>query len=399
MKRKSVITLATVLVFTTAILIVNATGIGNTNNIQTKDENDYVNLFSDVNISDWFYDDVNYVRQHNLMTGISENEFSPVSSTTRGMIVTILWRLENKPNENGFGFEDVDDNTYYHDAVIWASNNEIVSGYNNKLFGPNDMATREQFATIMYRYAVYKNYDVSNIAELEKYTDSSQISDYAVESLKWANATGLITGTSETTISPKDNVQRCQIAAILKRFCTNAAEQNEIGSVYEEHNNKKQTMTNKNNSHSEVVKQPEESNVTEPTIIVDSVEGKPGYEVELSVWVKNNPGILGMILTLYYDEKICTLESVENGDAVKDVLDMTQSKTLGNGAKFVWDGIEITGTDVKDGNVLKLKFKIKEDAPDGICPITVKYFNDDIIDNNLEAIYPIVKNGQIIVSK
>ncbi len=143
----------------------------------------------------------------------------------------------------------------------------------------------------------------------------------------------------------------------------------------------------------------EESSIIEddlPTIIVDDVSGKPGDKVQIAVKIKNNPGILGMILTAYYDESKCSLLSVENGEALKDILDFTPSKELCNGAKFVWDGTEITDDDKKDGEILLMNFKILD--AEGSIPITLKYFDGDIVDNNLLNLYPQIKNGNITIS-
>lgn len=412
-KRAMAVTAA--VVFGTSLLIAGASGTGG-------GDKAYANAFSDVKESDWFYEDVRYAREYELMSGTSESEFSPMGSTTRGMIVTILWRLENKPDGSGVKFDDVAEDAYYHDAVIWAASNKIVSGYSDTEFGPNDTATREQFAAIMHRYAAYKGYDTSGRTELDKYADKGQISDYALDSIKWANETGLITGTSDTTISPKDNVQRCQAAAILKRFCLNFAENKDTDESEEtiEEIEIAETSGSESLQAEDVssVNSPEEgldertenvdygiaedslpdaAEALSPEIVVDNVEASPGEEVQMAVSVKNNPGILGMTLTMYYDEEKCTLISAESGAALNDVLDFTPSKTLNSGVRFLWDGIEISDEEVKDGDILLLTFKVSENAEHGICPITVKYFDEDIVANDLSGIYPYVKNGQILI--
>ena len=151
----------------------------------------------------------------------------------------------------------------------------------------------------------------------------------------------------------------------------------------------------KNNKTSETVlkQQPIDSGDL-PTITVDTVTGNPGDEVQITAKIKNNPGILGMILTVYYDDSKCTLTSVESGDALKDVLDFTASGKLENGARFVWDGVEIAEDKIKDGNILIMNFRINKNAV-GNCPITLKYFDNDIVDNNISGIYPQIKNGAI----
>ena len=177
-------------------------------------------FFIDVKAGDWFYEEVQYVNSKGLMSGIGNSEFHPNGITTRGMLVTVLYRLEQSPAVNReCPFADVAAGSYYEYAITWASENGIVSGYNAQRFGPNDTITREQMAAVLYRYADYKGFDVSASADLSKYVDESKISDYAKTALSWANAAGLVSGVSATTLSPDGNATRAQIAAILTRFC------------------------------------------------------------------------------------------------------------------------------------------------------------------------------------
>jgi hypothetical protein len=174
--------------------------------------------FEDINSGDWFYDAVNYVHKNGLMVGTSETTFSPYADTTRGMIVTILHRLEGTPNANtDNNFTDVGADKYYTNAVAWASDNKIVSGYGNGIFGPENSITREQMAVILMNYAQYKGYDVSMRADLSKFADGESISPWAKDAMSWANAEGLMQG-SGNQLMPAGNAQRCQVAAILQRF-------------------------------------------------------------------------------------------------------------------------------------------------------------------------------------
>ncbi len=118
-------------------------------------------------------------------------------------------------------FSDVDAGSYYENAVAWASDNEIVTGYGDGIFGPNDPITREQMSAILYRYAIYKGYNVAERADISAFSDYEDISDYARESIAWANAAGLINGMDASTILPQGEATRAQIAAILHRFCEN----------------------------------------------------------------------------------------------------------------------------------------------------------------------------------
>ena len=182
----------------------------------------FENPFTDVSESDWFFNDVKFVYQNGLMNGTSATTFSPEGTTSRGMIVTILWRMAGSPDMEdkiwGYPFADVDATAYYGTAVYWARLNGIAGGYDDATFGPNDPITREQMAAILYRYAQYKGYDVSAKADLNKFTDADEISNYALEALQWANAEGLINGKGDGVLDPKGQATRAEAAVILTRF-------------------------------------------------------------------------------------------------------------------------------------------------------------------------------------
>ena len=178
--------------------------------------------FIDVDENDWFYDAVAYAYENSLMAGTSGTTFSPDLTTTRAMIVTILYRLEDTPIvSGGSDFTDVEIGQWYSDAIAWAAANNIVGGYGNGLFGPDDPITREQLAAILYRYAQYKSYDTTASADLSRYTDLGQLSEWAQEAVAWANSEGIISGTSAVTLAPKDSATRAQAAAMMMRFCEN----------------------------------------------------------------------------------------------------------------------------------------------------------------------------------
>ena len=182
--------------------------------------------FSDVKTSAWYHEDVQYVSENGLMKGTGENLFSPDATTTRGMIVTILYRLEGEPSPTGVcPFQDVASGKYYEKAITWAAENGIVSGFSADTFGPDQNITREQMAAILYRYATYKKYDVSTAGDLSKFPDADKVSSYAVDAVKWANAAGLINGSNDGKLYPAGNATRAQVAAILTRFCKNIAAQ------------------------------------------------------------------------------------------------------------------------------------------------------------------------------
>ena len=180
--------------------------------------------FADIAADAWYADAVQYVYENGMMSGTSETTFSPDLTTTRGMIVTILYRLENEPAVTGTtAFTDVAADQYYANAVAWAAQNGIVSGTTATTFAPNNAITREQMAAILYRYAQFKGYDVSVKADLSVYTDAAQVSTYATDAMAWANGAQLITGTSQTMQTPASNATRAQVATILMRFCENIA--------------------------------------------------------------------------------------------------------------------------------------------------------------------------------
>ena len=177
--------------------------------------------FTDVKTGDWFYEAVQYVYDKGMMTGVSADRFAPASTTTRGMIVTILYRLENEPAvSGGSAFTDVESGAWYADAVAWAAANDIVNGTSATTFAPNSPITREQMATMLYRFAQYKGMDVVTLQEhLTGYPDGDQVSDYAIPAMNWAVGQGLIAGMENGTLVPQGSATRAQVATILMRFC------------------------------------------------------------------------------------------------------------------------------------------------------------------------------------
>ena len=179
--------------------------------------------FTDVLESDWFYDDVVFAYENGLFAGTSDTTFSPNTSMTRAMLVTVLYRLEGQPAVSGrSGFSDVQYNGYYEDAVTWAADNGIVNGTSTTTFSPNANVTREQMAAILYRYAQYKQYNTTASSSLNSFSDHTSVSSYAVASLQWSVAEKLVNG-SNGKLMPTGNATRAQVAAILHRFAKNVA--------------------------------------------------------------------------------------------------------------------------------------------------------------------------------
>ena len=177
--------------------------------------------YTDVDTTQWYHEGVDYVIANGMMNGTGTNTFEPNSTTTRGMIVTILYRLEKEPAAGTSPFTDVDVGQWYAKAVAWAAANGVVNGTSPTTFHPNDPITREQMAAILYRYASFKGYDVTAKADLAGFTDAAQISAYAKDAMSWANKEGLIGGVSATTLQPQGSAIRAQVATILMRFCEN----------------------------------------------------------------------------------------------------------------------------------------------------------------------------------
>lgn len=175
--------------------------------------------YRDVRANDWFYDAMKFVSDEKLMTGTGANTFAPNLTTTRGMIVSILYRLEGGPQINGSSpFTDVKDDDWYGDAVRWAERAGVVSGTSATTFAPNAAITREQLAAILMNYANYKHENTSARADLSKYSDAGKISSWANDVMAWAVSKGYISGMTATTLAPQGSATRAQVAAILQRY-------------------------------------------------------------------------------------------------------------------------------------------------------------------------------------
>ncbi len=180
--------------------------------------------FSDVKSSDWHYKSVEYVYKNNLMQG-TDNGFEPDSKMTRAMLACVIYRMENpeKVFDNNI-FEDVKSGEWYTDAIAWAASNGIVNGVNENEFAPNENVTREQMAVIIFRYAKFKNINLSDYenTNIAKFDDFDEISEYASSALSWANGCGIINGETESRLNPQNDATRAQVATILMRFCEGA---------------------------------------------------------------------------------------------------------------------------------------------------------------------------------
>ena len=191
----------------------------------TKAEEPWVNPFRDVTESDWFYDDVRFANQNGLFNGVEKDLFAPEEPMTRGMLVTVLWRLDGETApKTATTFTDVDANAYYADAVAWAAESGVVNGIGGNKFDPEGNVTREQIAAILFRYASLKGVDTAARANLATFPDAEKTSAYAHDALSWAVAAELVKGTKEGStiyLDPQGSATRAQVAAILSRYAQN----------------------------------------------------------------------------------------------------------------------------------------------------------------------------------
>lgn len=179
--------------------------------------------FFDVDADSWYYSAVKYNYENNMILGTNETTFAPEQKLTRAMIVTILHRMEGQPYVPGNSkFPDIQDTSaYYYVAVKWATKNNIISGYNNGNFGPNDNITREQLAVILNKYCIYKGKYKAKQDKLNQFSDASKISDFAKWGMQWATGAGVITGTKEGNLNPQGTATRAEVASMLYKYCLN----------------------------------------------------------------------------------------------------------------------------------------------------------------------------------
>ena len=182
-------------------------------------DEEWENPYADVSANQWFYAAVQYVSENKLMNGVAENAFGPDIHTTRGMLVTILHRMEGEPQAGEHSFTDVAEDKYYADAVAWAAENDIVNGYSDTVFAPEKAMSREEMAVVLYRYAQYKGWDVSAQGDLSRYTDSESVSAWSAEAMTWAVGAKVMNG-MDGRLAPQGDALRSQTATVLMRVST-----------------------------------------------------------------------------------------------------------------------------------------------------------------------------------
>ena len=179
-----------------------------------------IDYFDDVNEDDWFDEASWYCAAHGLMQGTGNRQFDGHMGTNRAMLVTVLYRLANSTDDLESIFDDVESGKWYSDAIGWAAHNKIVEGYGNGMFGPDDDLTREQMVSVLYRYSMFMKYDISKLNGLDAFTDKDEISEWALEAMKWAVGNGIVEGIGNDLISPETGATRAQFAAMIQRYAT-----------------------------------------------------------------------------------------------------------------------------------------------------------------------------------
>lgn len=178
------------------------------------------NSFTDISETGWYYGGVEYVSENGLMNGTTADTFSPYSSLTRAMFVTVLKRLSGDTESYINTFSDVPTGKWYENAAAWAAKNGITAGVEGGRFGPNDNITRAQLAVMLYRYAQYMGYNISvgEDTNILSYTDAFDISDYAYSALQWACGTGILESDDSGRLNPHRQANRAEVSVILLRF-------------------------------------------------------------------------------------------------------------------------------------------------------------------------------------
>ena len=183
--------------------------------------------YTDSQTTAWYHDGVHFCIANGLMIGYNPTTWAPYDETTRGMVATILWRLEGSPEvDYDMTFGDVEPGLWYTDAIRWAESAGVVTGYGDgSTYGPDDPVTREQRATVLWRYAKYKGCDVSAaaVADLTAYPDAAGVSDWAVEGVKWGVGSGMVAGEDQADgsklLDPQGDTGRAQMATLMMRYC------------------------------------------------------------------------------------------------------------------------------------------------------------------------------------
>lgn len=362
--------------------------------------------FGDVRESDWFFEPVQYVVSRGIMNGSGANTFAPREKTTRGMLVTMLYRFEGAPAvSSSCPFQDVAAGKYYRNAVIWAAEHQIVGGLGGGRFAPDNAVTREQLAAILYRYAAFKGYDTQGSAALTGSADRASVGSYAVDAMKWAVAEGLLTGVTATMLQPKGFALRSQVAAILMRFCERFTAAQlplpEPGAEQPDGQNPENPDNTGNTGNTG--KPGGNTGTTTPAdtpegfaLVVDTVKSAAGDTAQVQISVKDNPGILGGRLSIAFDRGLMLVDAAA-GDAFS-MLTMTKPGLFTSPCQFVWDGEKLEEGDIRDGVILTLTFEVSAEAVSGTTQGSyVTHREDDFFDGDLNKLTLNTVDGGVTV--
>lgn len=310
--------------------------------------------YSDVDSAQWFYQDVCYVTDKELMKGMSDGGFSPYLTMTRAMIITVLYRMAGEPAVSGScPFSDVPRGIYYENAVIWASENGITSGVTPTRFEPDQTVIREQIAAFLYRYTGYMGGNTGSRTGLSGFKDASEVSAYAREAMEWAVATGIIQGVTADTINPNGYAQRAQVAAMIHRYCEGG------GKAPAPSPSPDPSRTD-----------------SAPAFVISDVTVSAGQKnVPVTIAVRNNPGIASIGMTVRFPNQLKLASVVYSSDIGGESI---QPGSLASPLKLVWVSpfSDVAG----DWVFVTLSFDVDAAAKAGTQNISISYDPDDVYD-------------------
>ena len=179
--------------------------------------------YTDVDTGAWYHEAIDFAIENDLMNGVGDNIFNPDGNLSRAMMVRILWNMEDQPTNVSGSYSDVVAGAWYEKAVLWATANNIVNGYPDGSFGPDNSITRQEMAAILYRYAQFKEYDMTAEDDLTRFPDGDETAEWAETFVRWAVAEGLLNGGDDGTLDPAGTATRAEVAQIFMNYCEKIA--------------------------------------------------------------------------------------------------------------------------------------------------------------------------------
>ena len=316
------------------------------------------NKFTDISSSKYYYNAVLWAVEKGITGGRTSTTFAPDEACTRAQVVTFLYRFAGEPEvQNKTNpFTDVSSSKYYYNAVLWAVENGITSGKTATTFQPDAPCTRAQVVTFLHRFT-----GEPEPTKTDNPFSDIKSSNYYYKPVLWAVEKGITSGKTATTFQPDATCVRAQVVTFLYRYAGEPA----LGE-----------------DDTEGIK-------------VGSVNAAKGSTVQIPVTITNNPGIIGMALTVTYNENVMTMTSVSKGEAISGVLEMTPSKELNSGCNIIFDSVTVSDENIKDGVIVYLTFTIKSDAAAGSYPVTITA--SGILNNNVEEVEVPLTNGSVTI--